>query len=58
MSLVPGVDSVSIVWLYMLIVNAVNPQNDGLFVFEPWRLKGLFQYEIIIHILVSSFCFI
>ena len=36
----------------------VNPYNAELFLFEPWRLKGFFQFEIIMNVLVSSFRFI
>ena len=33
----------------------LNPYNAEIFVYKPWRPKGLFQFEIIINILVSSF---
>ena len=30
----------------------------GIFLYKPWRPNGLFQFEIIINVLVSSFRFI
>ena len=36
----------------------VNPYDAEMFVYEPWRPKGYFQFEIIINALVSSFPFI
>ena len=31
----------------------INPGNDELIVYTSWRLNGLFQFEIIINVLVS-----
>ena len=35
-----------------------NPYSAEIFLCKPWRPKGFFQFEIIINVLVSSFCFI
>ena len=36
----------------------VNPYSAELFLYKPWRLKGVFfQFKIIINVLVSSFWF-
>ena len=36
----------------------INLYNTELILYKPWRSKGLFQFEIIINVLVSSFRFI
>ena len=36
----------------------INPYNAKLYFFKTWKLKGQFQFEIIINVLVSSFLFI
>ena len=35
-----------------------KPYNSVIFLYKPWRPKDFFQFEIIINVLVSSFCFI
>ena len=36
----------------------LSPYNAEIFVYKPWKQKGFFQFEIIINVLFSSFCFI
>ena len=36
----------------------INPQSTEKLSYKRWRPKGVFQFEIIINALVSSFCFI
>ena len=36
----------------------VNPYNAEIFVYKPWRRKGVFQFESIINVPGTSFCFI
>ena len=33
----------------------LNLYNAELLLFKPWRLKGFFQFNIVINVLVSSF---
>ena len=39
------------------VINAMYPALTY-FVLKPWRLKGVFQFEIVLNDLVSSFRFI
>ena len=39
-------------------VTLFNSYSADIFLFKSWRPKGVFQFEIIINVLVSSFCFI
>ena len=32
----------------------MNPYNAELFLYKPWRLKGYFQFEIIINVLIGD----
>ena len=36
----------------------VNPHKADVFLYEPWRSKGFFQFEITTNVLVRSFRFI
>ena len=40
------------------IITYFSPHSAGIFLYKPWRLNVFFQPEIIINVLVSSFCFI
>ena len=35
----------------------INPDAE-MFLYKPWRLKGYFQFKVIINVLVSRFRFI
>ena len=41
-----------------MVVLAVNPYNAEIFLYKPWRPKDFFQFEIIVNVLLTSFCFI
>ena len=34
-----------------------NPYDAEIFVHKLWRLKGFFQFDVVINVLVSSFTF-
>ena len=36
----------------------INLYNAQIFLYKSWRPKGFFHFDIIINVLVSSFCFI
>ena len=40
-------------WISPVFEYSFNPHNAEIFVYKLWRLKGFFQFEIIINVLVS-----
>ena len=43
---------------FAALADMFNTSNAEIFSYEPWRPTRLFQFEIIINVLVCSFCFI
>ena len=36
----------------------INTHNAEIFLYKPWRPKFFFQFEIIVNVSATSFCFI